>query len=199
MLTILAPTSWLSICSGPGVAWVTAMTGAPDYAKSARSLSLGWTRRLKIDSNMIRDRAAEPEPEEAWRFCIGDTQSMETYSRKCWLTLLLAYFEEAYDVIFGIISRPAFESRLRQQYEGKYLDDPSWYALRNVVFASGCRILLSKDPSTTFLASQQQSWKYFENALSMHTELLCTPSGLCAVQALTLMVSQTRKNHLTEQ
>jgi hypothetical protein len=61
--------------------------------------------------------------------------------------------------------------------------------MRNVVFASGCRILSSNDPSMAFLESQQQAWRYFENALAMHTELLCTPTGLCAVQSLALMVS----------
>ena len=46
-----------------------------------------------------------------------------------------------------------------------------------------------KDSSMTFLESQQLAWRYFENALAMHTELLCTPTGLCAVQSLALMVS----------
>ena len=47
------------------------MTGATDFAKSARSLSLGWTRRLKLNSGMIRDRAPEPDPDQAWKFCKG--------------------------------------------------------------------------------------------------------------------------------
>jgi hypothetical protein len=41
----------------------------------------------------------------------------------------------------------------------------------------------------TFSEAQGQAWQYFENALSVHTELLYTPTGLSAVQALALMVS----------
>ena len=91
--------------------------------------------------------------------------------------------------MFGLVHRPAFEARLRRHFEDNFPDDPAWYAIRHVVYASGCRILLSKDPSKSFVEAQQEAWKYFENALAMHTELLCTPSGLPAVQALTLMVS----------
>ena len=70
-----------------------------------------------------------------------------------------------------------------------YEDDASWFALRNTVYASGCRIVLSKQASVTFSEAQSQAWLYFENALSVHTELLYTPTGLTAVQALALMVS----------
>ena len=104
----------------------------------------------------------------------------------------LAYFDEAYDGIFGVVFRPAFETRLRQQLEGHFPDDMSWYALRNVVYASGCRILLSKDPSLSFADVQQQAWSFFENAISTHTDLLCTPTGLPAVQAIALMVCSSR-------
>lgn len=36
--------------------------------------------------------------------------------------------------------------------------------------------------------AQVQSWGFFENSLSVHTELLYTPTGMMAVQALALMV-----------
>ena len=103
--------------------------------------------------------------------------------------------EECYDTLFGLVYRPAFEERLHRHFEETIPDDPAWYAIRYVVYASGCRILLSKDPSTTFMETQQQAWKYFENALSVHTELLCTPPGLPAVQALTLMVRTLKINY----
>lgn len=102
-----------------------------------------------------------------------------------------AYFETSYDAVFGVIYRPAFEARLRSQFDqgSSFQDDnPSWYALRNTVYASGCRSVLGKDHSISFVDAQARAWSFFENALSVHTEILFNPTGLSAVQALTLMV-----------
>jgi hypothetical protein len=168
---------------------VTEKTGVPDFARSARSLSLGWTRHLKLGNNMNRERAPEADSTTAWRFAKGEKQQYSDPDPSQLISIKpVAYFEECYDTIFGLVYRPAFESRLRQHLEDNFPDDPAWYAIRHVVYASGCRILLSKDPSITFMQVQQEAWKYFENSLSVHTELLCFPSGLPAVQALTLMV-----------
>lgn len=65
-------------------------------------------------------------------------------------------------------------------------DDASWYALRNIIFASGCRHEMST--RSTLLESSRASWPYFENALSVHTELVFMPSSIIGVQALVLMV-----------
>lgn len=104
-----------------------------------------------------------------------------------------AYFEECYYSVFGIVHRPDFESRLRAQFSKfpGFEDDPSWFALRNTVYASGCRIVLAKDLSVSFTEAQARAWRFFENALSVHTELLYTPTGLTAVQALALMASNS--------
>jgi len=88
-----------------------------------------------------------------------------------------------------VVYRPSFEDRLRRHFgPGNSSDDPSWYALRNTIYAFGCRTILSKDPHVTFKQAQAQAWQYFENALEAHTNLLFTPTGLTAVQALTVMV-----------
>jgi hypothetical protein len=104
---------------------------------------------------------------------------------------LIAYFEDCHYAAFGVVHRPTFEARLRSQFaqDAEFEDDVSWFALRNTVYASGCRVMLSKHASMTFLEAQAQAWLYFENALSVHTDLLYTPTGLAAVQALALMVS----------
>jgi hypothetical protein len=47
---------------------------------------------------------------------------------------------------------------------------------------------MSKDPLTTFQEAQVFAWQYFENAMSVYTELSFTPTGLVAVEALALMV-----------
>jgi hypothetical protein len=103
----------------------------------------------------------------------------------------VAYFEECHYAAFGVVHRPTFEARLGSQFaqDADFEDDVSWFALRNTVYASGCRVILSKHASMTFTEAQTQGWQYFENALSVHTELLYTPTGLPAVQALALMVN----------
>jgi hypothetical protein len=103
----------------------------------------------------------------------------------------IAYFEHSFDAVLGVVDRPAFESRLHSHLEPKTTshDDPAWYALRYTVYASGCRIVLSKlSPSTRFAEAQDRAWQFFENALSVHTELLYCTTGLLAVQALAAMV-----------
>jgi hypothetical protein len=102
-----------------------------------------------------------------------------------------AYFEHSFDAMLGVVDRSAFESRLRSYLEQEKTthDDPAWYALRHTVYASGCRIALSKlSSSTPFAEAQEQAWRFFENALSVHTELVYCTTGLLAVQALAAMV-----------
>lgn len=108
----------------------------------------------------------------------------------------LAHFEDAHYAVFDVVNRAEFETRLQfqQSQELSFEEDPSWYALRNTVYASGCIILMSRDPTVTFAEAQECAWRYFENALSVHTDLLYTPTGILAVEALTLMV---RSYHTT--
>ena len=70
-LTNAGPGSWVSICSQPGLRWVSGRVGNTDFAQSAKSLTLGWSRRLKLLSP--RTRSEEPEPDEAraWKYCTG--------------------------------------------------------------------------------------------------------------------------------
>jgi hypothetical protein len=105
-----------------------------------------------------------------------------------------AYFEEALDAGLGIVHRPWFEHRLKAHLDGQNDDeDPSWYALRNVIYASGSRIVLAKTKS--FRQANQLAWRWFENALSVHTEILYFRTSLIGVQALTLMVRFTSHFH----
>ena len=164
------PGSWLSICSEPGVQWVCERTGVTDFAESARELTQDWTRRLKLKRDLTRTEAPEPDIKTIWQYCT-------------------AYFEDSYEALFSVVHRPTFEARLRSHFE-HYVsaeDDPSWYALRNTVCATGCRIVLARNHSATFSDAQLQAWQYFENALSVLMELQFTPTGLSAVQALTAM------------
>jgi hypothetical protein len=102
-----------------------------------------------------------------------------------------AYFEESFESVYGVIHRPEFEARLRFHFEQKvpFDDDVAWYALRNTVYAGGCRVVLSRSCSTSFVDAQAQAWRYFQNALAVYSDLLFTPTALSAVQALAAMVS----------
>lgn len=143
------------------------------FAKLAKSLTHNISQRLKLESVVAPSRAPEPAPDISWRY-------------------VRAYFDEATESTMGIVCRTSFEGRLRIHYQqGSMLlaeSDPAWYALRNAIFATGCRSSLAKEPSSGFLTAHRRSWKYFQNALSVYTELQFARTGLMAVQALAVMV-----------
>ena len=99
-----------------------------------------------------------------------------------------AYFNDSLEALYGIVHRPEFEARLTEHFNGTRGDDSSWYALRNVVYATGCRTYLSTQKSQSWTDVQQRSWAYLENAMSVYFDLLYTPTGLSAVRALAAMV-----------
>ena len=103
----------------------------------------------------------------------------------------LAFFEQTFESAFDIIDRASFESRLTRQLEGVLSDeDTAWYALRNVVYAFGCRASTFKEREpNTWPVAQSKAWRFFENALAVHTELVYFRSNVSAVQALLVMVS----------
>ncbi|OAL39604.1 hypothetical protein AYO20_01001 [Fonsecaea nubica] len=169
---IIGPRSFLSICSRPGMQWVASKTGSSSFNDTARTFTTYITRRLKIEKNLSKERKPEPDQEIAWR-----------YTR--------AFFDEALESSLGIVHRPWFEAQLRAHFDGAVTDtDPTWYALRNAVYASGCRIELSK--TSTFQEANQSAWGYFENALSVQTEMLYFRTSIVGVQALTLMAYFTQ-------
>lgn len=42
-----------------------------DFSESAKGLTIGWTKRLKLQRSMGRDRAPELDPDTAWVYCKG--------------------------------------------------------------------------------------------------------------------------------
>lgn len=94
------------------------------------------------------------------------------------------------DNLFDAVYRPEFERHLRAHLSGKMqYYDPTWYALRNVVYAAGCQIYRSDCPTANFADVQEEAWGYFANSLSVHSELLLTKAILRSVRALLTMVS----------
>ena len=104
---------------------------------------------------------------------------------------MVAYFDVSLDASLGILHRPWFEQQLAAHLAGVLYDQgPTWHALRNVVFAAGCRIEMCK--STSFKDATKHAWGYFENALSVYARLLFFKTSITGVQVLTLMVSLSR-------
>lgn len=130
-------------------------------------------QRLKLDHMSSRTREPDPDAETAWVY-------------------VQAYFDDCAEGSVGVVHRPHFEARLRAQFkQGEpptAYQDPAWYALRNVVYASGWRQVSWKRPCSGFQFEAGLGWKYFSNALSVHSELLYCRSNLLAVQALSAMV-----------
>ncbi|OQU95201.1 Fungal specific transcription factor domain-containing protein [Cladophialophora immunda] len=101
-----------------------------------------------------------------------------------------AYFEDSTNTIFSMLLRSTFEARLRQhfrQLHSSQMEDPAWFALRNAVYATGCRCLLANSSSPTFEQAESEAWQLFRNALAVFGEIIFGHSGLTAIQALTIM------------
>ncbi|KIW95658.1 uncharacterized protein Z519_04243 [Cladophialophora bantiana CBS 173.52] len=159
------PGYWLSICSGPGRAWIRKRIGSDEFEEISEELQDSWAKALKLEHNEPASKCAEPEPQLAWKYCN-------------------AYFERSVDGLFGAVYRPEFERYLRAHLSGKLdYNDSAWYALRNVVYAGGCRISRSEDASANFVGVQREAWGYFQNSLSVHSELLLTRPSLRSVRA----------------
>jgi hypothetical protein len=137
----------------------------------ARKLTFDISQHLKVDPEVFHRREPEPEQDRAWQY-------------------VKAYFEECRDVVLGIVSRPLFESRLTKHFDSGASAEPdcSWYALRNAVYATGCRKVMSKEQPGPFLVGKGHGWEYLQNALNVHSELLYSRTNFMAIQALTIMV-----------
>ncbi len=99
-----------------------------------------------------------------------------------------AYFAEAPETAFGVVRRDLFQSRLEAHFAGfKKDENPAIYAIRNCIFASGCRI--RNAPSLGYSKAVEMASGWFENALSVHTELLYMPTTVISVVALVIMVT----------
>ncbi|KAJ5756900.1 fungal-specific transcription factor domain-containing protein [Penicillium nucicola] len=166
------PGSWLSICSTPGLQWVSSKTGTTRFYQIAKELVMGWTNKLTLGSGKIRERCLEPEVEKAW-------------------TYVTAYFENSQDSVLSVVLRSDFETRLRVHFQNASRpdEDVAWYALRNAVYAVGLRTAASINGTGEFAEVQSESLRFFHNSFSVLSDLLFMPSGLMAVQALIVMTS----------
>jgi hypothetical protein len=157
----------MSICSKPGIDWVKQRAKESDFEASALTWMQSMTRMLKIQQPPSTQRREEPSEQDA-----------NIYAA--------AFFDQSPDAALGIVHRRWFEAKLASHFKvGKSDREPSWYALRNIIFAYGSRIIISKRGS--FREAQQAAWSWFENALSVQSQLMYYPTPVLAVQALAMM------------
>lgn len=171
-VTNIGPGSWLTICSEPGRAWIREKTGCVDFAETAQRLATTWNRSWRLNYPYSTPDSDEPDFETAW-----------AYSR--------AFFDHCFEAILGIVHRPDFEARLRKHLEqgpNASTKDVAWCALRNTIYASGCRQLLLKSRAMPYAEAQAYSFRYFDKALRVHTDLVFGPPTLDAVRANAAML-----------
>jgi hypothetical protein len=151
---------------------------------------------MSVDTSRWTPTCLLPRCPSLMRKRRGDTPKVHLvliHRASVWITLSaadhsLAYFDESLEGSFGILHRPWFEQQLAAHLAGLICDpDPTWHALRNLVFATGCRIEMCK--SNSFREAAKRAWRYFENALSVYARLLFFKTSIVGVQVLTLMVS----------
>ncbi|KAM5380833.1 hypothetical protein ACJZ2D_003357 [Fusarium nematophilum] len=161
------PRSFLSICSPPGIQWVSEKTCSHTFQDSATMLTKNMSQCSKMEMKLSGERTPEPSVDLAWK-----------YTR--------AYFKHAPETAFELVNRAWFESRLESHLSGPTNnDDPAWFALRNAIYASGARIELAK--LGKFSEALQTAWYFFLNCLSVQAELLYFQTSLTAIQALIVM------------
>lgn len=181
------PRCFLSFCSRPSIDWVVSKVKTPGFSGVARNIAVGLARVLKVSGSLSTSKAPEPNPEAAWRYTIGKICARAfCFNHTPQTDPTSAYFDEAPEGPFGVVERSWFEARLQAHFAGTQPDDKAWFALRNVLWATGSRIVLSKTASFSQVRSISKS--LFENALSVSAELMFFRDSLEAVQALILMV-----------
>lgn len=70
------PWSWVSVCSSPGLKWVSERAGNDDFVDIAYGLTKTWSRRLKMNRfRPIKSKWPEPEKRDAWKYVTGKCSS----------------------------------------------------------------------------------------------------------------------------
>lgn len=66
------PWSWASICSPPGVRWVSDRTACTEFGDIATDLTKAWSRRLKLmRARTVAQKSTEPDEPTAWKYISG--------------------------------------------------------------------------------------------------------------------------------
>jgi len=165
------PSRFFPIFSDGAIDWMSQQSGLSHFVSTARRLAADFLNNEKLHEAVQPERAPEPDFATAMKWTA-------------------AFFDEGLDAVYGVLHRPALEARLRSHFEQGYKTshDPAWYALRNAIYALGCRISLSADHNPkAFTEARKTAWRYFENALSVHTYLIYYQTGLDSIRALLLM------------
>ncbi|KAF4331794.1 Type I inositol 1 4 5-trisphosphate 5-phosphatase 2 [Fusarium beomiforme] len=154
--------SYMSICSSSGSGWISQRLGSSTAIQtSIRRLALQINKDLKFRGRFSKERT--PDPPQA--------------TAREWVTDPPAFFEESLEHSMGLVQRPWFEARFEAHLANGARDssDFAWSMTRD-------------GTPKSFVSSRERSWSFFENAMSVHTELLYTHTDSTAIEALLLMV-----------
>lgn len=67
------PAYHISICSPPGVEWVSHQIGKPGFGASARRLSVDMKRNERLERIFDSIRTTEPDKQTAFKWTKGET------------------------------------------------------------------------------------------------------------------------------
>jgi hypothetical protein len=183
--------SYLSLSSQAGREWVSLRCSNDRFNAVADLLLSDSSRQVAATKHGYSERTPEPDAAISSAYTEGIFRTLIGCSPVS--DRIVAFFEKSPEAPLIVLSRSRFEARLKSQpgvNPSVDTDDPAWWAIRNTVYAAGCRMLLARlEYSSTFAEAQSESWKYFKNALSVLPDLLHPRFDLEAIRALLLMVS----------
>ncbi|EXJ59128.1 hypothetical protein A1O7_06559 [Cladophialophora yegresii CBS 114405] len=166
----------MSLATQSGLQWISQKAG---NSNNGNSISLDEQRemvneilsQLKLPTrgeNGSRNRPQSnlPPIEVAKRY-------IDVYFAKQWL--------------WPIIRESGFREHCERYWNDPASCDKTWYALYNVVLALGCRACLSSGTLKSFRDSENEAWAYFDNTVSVQSNLMYQKTSLQAVQTFALM------------
>lgn len=112
----------------------------------------------------------------------------------------VAFFDRTVESVFGLLNRKAVEDRLRAHFtneEPTCVQNAAWYALRNTIYATGCKITIGDEGR--YADAHSQALRYFQNALSVYADLLCDRTTASSIEALAIMVSSQNCHNSEDQ
>jgi hypothetical protein len=90
------------------VQWISARAGTNRFRQVAQGLVMGWTKRLTLGSDTLRERSSEPGVENAWKYVSGmQAHTINRMHAKFVLKPTLSTRVMVFSVLFSALSSRA--------------------------------------------------------------------------------------------
>ncbi|KAL7265824.1 hypothetical protein RUND412_011649, partial [Rhizina undulata] len=170
----IGSSSGFSIFSPKGIQWVNEKTGDASFQKmimEATTAESKWSMwKHDVFGELFEKRGKYPLP-----------------SREM-AELLVQDFFTNFNILFPLFHKHTFDYLFEKQYSDYPPEDSGWYASFNMVLAIGYRLRISHlgvTPDEPDAATHiEKSWRYFQNAATVLTELLLKNTDLMSIQAI---------------